>query len=237
MAALLLSCPRVASVPGFPLAPPPKTERPASPPKTERPASPSKTERTASPPKTERTASPPKTERPASPPKTERPTQQPKTERLEKQMEPSMVNLATNLHKGIHEPKETEGAEALSWAVDKKLIWERSHDEKTVIGLSPPKAQVVPSILYIMPTCPRVSRVPGLPTIDQTKAVDWPVDSKSLFKTSPTEVELLMVHLEDVDTVYHDSEKNKEIVALAPSCQREASIPGVPSAPRQEHTK
>lgn len=88
-----------------------------------------------------------------------------------------------------------------------------------------------------MPTCPRVSRVPGLPNTDQMKAIDLSVDIKSLFKRSPTDVELLMVRLEDVDTVYHDSEKNKEIVSLAPPCPRADSIPGFPSALGQAPTK
>ncbi|XP_042184403.1 uncharacterized protein LOC112260080 isoform X2 [Oncorhynchus tshawytscha] len=295
MAAMLPSCPRVASVPGFPSAPPPKTERPApphkterpaSPPKTERPASPPKTERPASPPKTERPALPPKTGRPAPPPKTERPTSPPKTERpvpLPKtQMEPSLVNLvptctSVSSAPGLasRKPKETEGAEAVGWSVDKKLKWERPHDEKTVIELSSsialdqvygdkemlkrmvvlvpfcpsestipgfqsvprPKAQVVPSMVNIMPTCPRVSRVPGLPTIDPAKTVDWPVDTKALFNKLPKEVELLMVRLEDVGTVYNDSEKVKKMVDLKPSCPKTASIPGFPSETMQEPTK
>uniref|UniRef100_A0A8C7LXF3 EH domain-binding protein 1-like protein 1 n=1 Tax=Oncorhynchus mykiss TaxID=8022 RepID=A0A8C7LXF3_ONCMY len=99
----------LASVPGFPSAPPPKTERPAPPPKTERPASPPKTERPAPPPKTERPASPPKTERPVPPPKT--------------QMEPSLVNLVQSCTSvssapglASRKPKETEGAEAVGWS-------------------------------------------------------------------------------------------------------------------------
>ncbi|KAM9400897.1 uncharacterized protein ACWYII_030692 isoform 2-T2 [Salvelinus alpinus] len=304
MAAMLPSCPRVASVPGFPSAPPPKTERPAPPSKTERPASPPKTERPAPPPKTERPASPPKTEGPAPPPKTERPASPPKIERpasppkIERpasppkterpaappktQMEPSMVNLvptctSVSSAPGLDswKPKETEGAEDVGWSVDKKLKWERPHDEKTVIELSSsialdqvygdkemfkrmvvlvpfcpsestipgfqsvprPKAQVVPSMVNIMPTCPRVSRVPGLPTIDPTKTVDWPVDTKALFNKLPKEVELLMVRLEDVDTVYNDSEKVKKMVDLKPSCPKTASIPGFPSETMQEPTK
>uniref|UniRef100_A0A4W5JUZ2 EH domain binding protein 1 like 1 n=1 Tax=Hucho hucho TaxID=62062 RepID=A0A4W5JUZ2_9TELE len=162
MAALLLSYPRVASVPGFPSAPQPKTARPAQQPKTARPAQQPKTARPAQQPKTARpaqqpkTAKPaqqpktarpaqqPKTARPAQQPKTERPAQQPKTERLEKQMEPSMGNLALTCTRvssapglASRKPMKTEGAEAVSWAVDKKVLWERSHDEKTVIGLSP----------------------------------------------------------------------------------------------------
>ncbi|XP_071020650.1 uncharacterized protein [Oncorhynchus clarkii lewisi] len=268
MAAMLPSCPRVASVPGFPSAPPPKTERPAPPPKTERPAPPPKTERPAPPPKTERPASPPKTERPVPPPKT--------------QMEPSLVNLvptctSVSSAPGLasRKPKETEGAEAVGWSVNKKLKWERPHDEKTVIELSSsialdqvygdkemlkrmvvlvpfcpsestipgfqsvprPKAQVVPSMVNIMPTCPRVSRVPGLPTIDPAKTVDWPVDTKALFNKLPKEVELLMVCLEDVGTVYNDSEKVKKMVDLKPSCPKTASIPGFPSETMQEPTK
>uniref|UniRef100_A0A8C7JG22 EH domain binding protein 1 like 1 n=1 Tax=Oncorhynchus kisutch TaxID=8019 RepID=A0A8C7JG22_ONCKI len=147
MASMLPSCPRVASVPGFPSAPPPKTERPAPPPKTERPAPPPKTERPAPPPKTERPASPPKTERPASPPKTERPALPPKMGRPapppKTQTEPSLVNLvptctSVSSASGLasRKPKETEGAEAVGWRVDKKLKWERPHDEKTVIELS-----------------------------------------------------------------------------------------------------
>ncbi|XP_064881606.1 uncharacterized protein LOC115138185 isoform X1 [Oncorhynchus nerka] len=298
MASMLPSCPRVASVPGFPSAPPPKTERPASPPKTERPASPPKTERPASPPKTERPASPPKTERPASPPKTERPASPPKTERPalppktgrpapppKTQTEPSLVNLvptctSVSSAPGLasrkpKETEETEGAEAVGWRVDKKLKWERPHDEKTVIELSSsialdqvygdkemlkrmvvlvpfcpsqsnipgfqsvprPKAQVVPSMVNIMPTCPRVSRVPGLPTIDPAKTVDWPVDTKALFNKLPKEVELLMVRLEDVGTVYNDCEKVKKMVDLKPSCPKTASIPGFPSETMQEPTK
>ncbi|XP_036843635.1 uncharacterized protein LOC110531861 isoform X2 [Oncorhynchus mykiss] len=268
MAAMLPSCPRVASVPGFPSAPPPKTERPAPPPKTERPASPPKTERPAPPPKTERPASPPKTERPVPPPKT--------------QMEPSLVNLVQSCTSvssapglASRKPKETEGAEAVGWSVDKKLKWERPHDEKTVIELSSsialdqvygdkemlkrmvvlvpfcpsestipgfqsvprPKAQVVPSMVNIMPTCPSVSRVPGLPTIDPAKTVDWPVDTKALFNKLPKVVELLMVRLEDVGTVYNDSEKVKKMVDLKPSCPKTASIPGFPSETMQEPTK
>ncbi|XP_052353088.1 uncharacterized protein LOC118369143 isoform X25 [Oncorhynchus keta] len=250
MASMLPSCPRVASVPGFPSAPPPKTERPAPPPKTERPAP------------------PPKTERPAPPPKT--------------QTEPSLVNLVPTCTSvssapclASRKPKETEGAEAVGWREDKKLKWERPHDEKTVIELSSsialdqvygdkemlkrmvvlvpfcpsqstipgfqsvprPKAQVVPSMVNIMPSCPRVSRVPGLPTIDPAKTADWPVDTKALFNKLPKEVELLMVRLEDVGTVYNDSEKVKKMVDLKPSCPKTASIPGFPSETMQEPTK
>uniref|UniRef100_A0A8C8FLB7 EH domain-binding protein 1-like protein 1 n=1 Tax=Oncorhynchus tshawytscha TaxID=74940 RepID=A0A8C8FLB7_ONCTS len=161
-------------------SPPHKTERPASPPKTERPASPPKTERPASPPKTERPALPPKTGRPAPPPKTERPTSPPKTERpvpLPKtQMEPSLVNLvptctSVSSAPGLasRKPKETEGAEAVGWSVDKKLKWERPHDEKTVIELS---SSIALDQVYGDKEMLKRMVVPGLVTSSQS-LLEW----------------------------------------------------------------
>ncbi|XP_029609407.1 uncharacterized protein LOC115194132 isoform X7 [Salmo trutta] len=306
MAPMLPSCPKVASVPGFPSAPPPKTEgpapppkterpapppkterpapppkterpapppkterpapppkterpapppkteRPAPPPKTERPASPPKTERPVSPPKTERPASPPKTERPAPPPKTERPASPPKTERPvpppKTQMEPSMVNLvptytSVSSAPGLvsRKPKETEGAEAVGWSVDKKLKWERPHDEKTVIELSSSIAldqvygdkEMLKRMVVLVPFCPSESTIPGFQSVPRPKAQVVPSTVNKL----PKEVELLIVRLEDVGTVYNDSEKVKKMVDLKPSCPKTASIPGFPSETMQEPTK
>ncbi|CAB1345090.1 unnamed protein product, partial [Coregonus sp. 'balchen'] len=232
MAALLPSCPRVASVPGFPSAPPPKTERPAPPPKTQ--MEPSMVN--------------------LAPTCTSISSASGLASRKPKETEGAeAVGLTVDKQLKWERPHDEKTVIGLSSSValdqvygDKEMLKRKvvlvpsCPSESTIPGFQSvprPKAQVVPNMINIMPSCPRVSRVPGLPTIDPTKAVHWPVDAKALFKKLPKEVELLMVHLEDVDTVYNDSEKVKTMVALKPSCPKTASIPGFPSEPMQEPTK
>ncbi|KAL0970429.1 hypothetical protein UPYG_G00241830 [Umbra pygmaea] len=93
------------------------------------------------------------------------------------------------------------------------------------------------NMVNILPSYPSLVRVYGLPSkqpststaIIQAKAADWPVDQICLLK----EANLLIAHLEDVNTVYHDTDIFKNMVAMLPSCPKAASISGFPSAPMQ----
>ncbi|CAB1345091.1 unnamed protein product [Coregonus sp. 'balchen'] len=150
------------------------------------------------------------------------------------------------------------------WLVDRVPLWEKplrergepildispAHDKDkdlkhmvAMVPSCPRKASVpgfpsaprqrsveTPSMVNLVPTCPKVSTVSGLPALDQNQAPDWPVDKDSL-NMSPRERSGL---LDNFGTVYNDSEMVSTMVALTPSCPRAASIPGFPSAPRQE---
>lgn len=89
----------------------------------------------------------------------------------------------------------------------------------------------IPSMVDILPSCPRLSKVPGLPCINQAQAVDWPVNKKPLFKKFLVE-KTGMFHFEG--TGYHLCETVTNMSNMLPSCPRMATIPGFPSALRQE---
>uniref|UniRef100_A0AAY5L7J8 EH domain binding protein 1-like 1a n=1 Tax=Esox lucius TaxID=8010 RepID=A0AAY5L7J8_ESOLU len=234
MVALLPSCPRVASIPGFPSVIRPKTLRPVLQPNTER------------------GAPEPKTTKPALNTKTKRCAPQPKTEIPEKQIEPNMVpncSMASSAPGFAFKTlKETEGAEAVSWDVDKKLVRERPTHRKTVMELSSLVAldmeygALVPShpsdnseselsMVNFLFTCSLKSSVSGLPSKQPIKSdnVDWDANKSPLLKRELKKRKLSVGQ----GMQQTDKKCTINIVDILPSCPNKARIPGFPSAPQQ----
>ncbi|KAG7465266.1 hypothetical protein MATL_G00174570 [Megalops atlanticus] len=95
--------------------------------------------------------------------------------------------------------------------------------------------EVKQTMASLLSSCPRVSRIAGIPSIQQMKseeikAEEWklynnPIAEKSS-KKLPTHI--LLSGLERSDKY---DEILKSMMALAPSCPRESSVPGFPSRP------
>lgn len=82
----------------------------------------------------------------------------------------------------------------------------------------------VPSMVYLSTSCPRVSQIPGLLS-SHIKCQDWVISNEPLW-TRTHEDKILLT-----DNNEKDLETMKAMVFLVPSCPKEAQIPGFPSVP------
>ncbi|XP_058637544.1 uncharacterized protein ehbp1l1a isoform X5 [Onychostoma macrolepis] len=88
----------------------------------------------------------------------------------------------------------------------------------------------VPSMIYLLPACPRTAFAPGMPSItfQDTK---WPWDEsvkilkEYIQKEKPTKL------IQDMDCSLYDKSTVENMVSLQLTCPRIASIPGLPSLP------
>lgn len=83
----------------------------------------------------------------------------------------------------------------------------------------------VPSMVYLSTSCPRVSQIPGLLSSHDIKCQDWAITNEPLWTRTPKDMVLLTDNNEkDLDTM-------KAMFVLVPSCPKEAQVPGFPSVP------
>ncbi|KAG7330064.1 hypothetical protein KOW79_006286 [Hemibagrus wyckioides] len=98
--------------------------------------------------------------------------------------------------------------------------------------------QWVPNMADLFPSCPRICRVPGFPStamtiMYETEGMDWPRDAKTLWRKGPKTV----APLQYMPISQYDTEMIGNMVSLAYTCPREASIIGFPSAIRGKKLK
>ncbi|XP_036403532.1 uncharacterized protein LOC118790651 isoform X3 [Megalops cyprinoides] len=227
MVALVPTCPRVTSIPGFPSAP------------------------------------------------------QPKKADVQVQKPQSMVNILPSCPRVSSVPGfastqmlSTGEPEVKEWQPDKNPLWKRSDKKrhmlspltperspkdleirKTMSALVPTcprvarvpgfpsaplptaghtQAQKVLDMVSILPTCPRVASTPGfpstqIPNIEDTHVKEWRVDRRPLWMKADRKRHLLSCT--GLERSYKNEEVMKSMTALLPSCPRAARIPGFPSAP------
>ncbi|TTI61485.1 EH domain-binding protein 1-like protein 1 [Bagarius yarrelli] len=104
----------------------------------------------------------------------------------------------------------------------------------TVIAGFPfaPKPKVSFNMVNLQPCIPKTSKIDGLQSGKRTHTYVWLMEKKSLWKKSLNATSDIHDHLYFVfscDQLEHYNRKN--MIALAPTCPREAQAPGFPSVP------
>nr|XP_046176341.1 uncharacterized protein LOC124008818 isoform X4 [Oncorhynchus gorbuscha] len=97
-----------------------------------------------------------------------------------------------------------------------------------------PKAEVDLSMLSLVPACPKVSSLPGFASTEGAATLEWLVDPKHMFEHLEKKKKKEEETRFPKDTSKEDSEKRKAMVALMPCCPKPSLIPGFPSAPHPE---
>lgn len=91
----------------------------------------------------------------------------------------------------------------------------------------------IPNMADLLPACPIIPRVSGIPGLTVKEKVDWPEDDLILWKkqmgTKPDE-HILFAHLKA--TSQYDTEKVKDMISLASSCPSKTQLQGFASAMR-----
>ncbi|XP_037615260.1 uncharacterized protein ehbp1l1a isoform X4 [Sebastes umbrosus] len=88
-----------------------------------------------------------------------------------------------------------------------------------------------PTMVNLLPSCTKESRVPGMPLRDTTKQSQWLMESKPLLL--PREKSAVTLHLQDVNVFYSECDMITNMVSILPSCPQTACLPGFPSVPCQ----
>ncbi|XP_064787938.1 uncharacterized protein LOC135510718 isoform X2 [Oncorhynchus masou masou] len=94
-----------------------------------------------------------------------------------------------------------------------------------------PKAEVDLSMLSLVPACPKVSSLPGFASTEGAATLEWLVDPKHMFEHLEKKKKKEEETVFPKDRSKEDSEKMKAMVALMPCCPKPSLIPGFPSAP------
>ncbi|XP_030285663.1 uncharacterized protein ehbp1l1a isoform X9 [Sparus aurata] len=141
-----------------------------------------------------------------------------------------------------------------SWVSEQESLLEKQVKTKLVMIVSPQEKDEITPVGVLVPTCPKTSCILGIPLFPQPVIPHHGSDMMSLLKTcsrmSCVEgIPSLMEHLSKkwasdckplevathkIDTVIIDDRSHnddmKSMSALAPTCPKEACIPGLPSA-------
>ncbi|XP_041723809.1 uncharacterized protein LOC121554340 isoform X7 [Coregonus clupeaformis] len=97
-----------------------------------------------------------------------------------------------------------------------------------------PKAEVDLSMLSLVPACPKVSSLPGFASTEGATTLEWLVDPKPMFEHLQKKKKKEEENVFPKDRSKEDSEKMKAMVALMPCFPKASLIPGFPSAPHPE---
>ncbi|XP_036843641.1 uncharacterized protein LOC110531861 isoform X8 [Oncorhynchus mykiss] len=97
-----------------------------------------------------------------------------------------------------------------------------------------PKAEVDLSMLSLVPTCPKVSSLPGFASTEGAATLEWLVDPKHMFEHLEKKKKKEEETVFPKDRSKEDSEKMTAMVPLMPCCPKPCLIPGFPSAPHPE---
>ncbi|XP_017575459.1 uncharacterized protein ehbp1l1a isoform X6 [Pygocentrus nattereri] len=84
-----------------------------------------------------------------------------------------------------------------------------------------------PKMQNMTPSCPKISNIAGYPSKDKTVHLNWLVDRKQLWCSTPKH-KLVLIK----DTIYESKDSLKIMFALVPTCPPLATISGFPSAPK-----
>ncbi|XP_059933088.1 uncharacterized protein LOC132475793 isoform X1 [Gadus macrocephalus] len=84
----------------------------------------------------------------------------------------------------------------------------------------------VPNMVCLSTYCPRVSQIPGFLSSQYTQCQEWVISNEPLWARTPRDKELLLT-----DRNEKDWDTLKAMVFLVPSCPKEAQNPGFPSVP------
>ncbi|XP_048092126.1 uncharacterized protein LOC125289380 isoform X6 [Alosa alosa] len=116
--------------------------------------------------------------------------------------------------------------------------YERKREGDSVFGLEVVKAAKGPNTMVaLLPSCPRVSSSPGLPSTmshstDEAQ-LEWTFDRKVLLeKPSKSISKVAILQASAPESLSKDEEEyadTKGVTYLSPSCPRESRIPGLPS--------
>ncbi|XP_052418064.1 uncharacterized protein ehbp1l1a isoform X3 [Carassius gibelio] len=104
--------------------------------------------------------------------------------------------------------------------------WVKQEGEEPNFDSSP----YVPSMIYLLPACPRTAFTPGMPSItfQDTK---WPWDESVKILKEKIQKEKSAKHIQDMDCSLYDQSTVENMISLHLTCPRAASIPGFPSLP------
>ncbi|XP_016305614.1 uncharacterized protein LOC107660727 isoform X2 [Sinocyclocheilus anshuiensis] len=107
-----------------------------------------------------------------------------------------------------------------------RLPWMKQEREEPNFDSSPS----VPSMIYLLPACPRTAFAPGMPSItfQDTK---WPWDESVKILKEYIQKEKSAKIIQDMDCSLYDQSTVENMVSLQLTCPRAASIPGFPSLP------
>ncbi|KAM8747164.1 uncharacterized protein ehbp1l1a isoform 4-T4 [Acanthopagrus schlegelii] len=141
-----------------------------------------------------------------------------------------------------------------SWVAEQESLLEKQMKTKLVMTVSPQEKDEITPVGVLIPTCPKTSCILGIPLIPQPMIPHHGSDMMSLLRTcSRTScvegIPSLMEHLSKkwasdckplevaphkidkviINDIFHNDDM-KSMAALAPTCPKEACIPGLPSA-------
>ncbi|XP_026122383.1 uncharacterized protein LOC113105511 isoform X7 [Carassius auratus] len=104
--------------------------------------------------------------------------------------------------------------------------WVKQEGEEPNFDSSP----YVPSMICLLPACPRTAFTPGMPSItfQDTK---WPWDESVKILKEKNLKEKSAKHIQDMDCSLYDQSTVENMISLHLTCPRAASIPGFPSLP------
>ncbi|XP_067117630.1 uncharacterized protein ehbp1l1a isoform X3 [Osmerus mordax] len=103
-------------------------------------------------------------------------------------------------------------------------------------SLSQLNVKKLTSMVDIVPTCPMLSSVLGLPSTNtltvESRVKGWPLGNKPLLE-KPLKESAVTIHTPPIIYIIRsDKNLSKRMMALEPTCPRKARIPGFPSAPK-----
>lgn len=91
-----------------------------------------------------------------------------------------------------------------------------------------------PNMAHLLPICPRISRIPGLASVELVTGCEksfW--DISPLWKNPVQIKETFILPMSwTQEQAVNDSNMIKAMVAMLPTCSKKASLPGFPSAPQ-----
>lgn len=104
--------------------------------------------------------------------------------------------------------------------------FKKAHGEEPNVDSSPS----VPSMIYLLPACPRTSFAPGMPSIT-FKDTKWPWDESVKILKEYIQKEKSAKIIQDMDCSLYDQSTVENMLSLQLTCPRATSIPGLPSLP------
>uniref|UniRef100_A0A3P8Y865 EH domain binding protein 1-like 1a n=1 Tax=Esox lucius TaxID=8010 RepID=A0A3P8Y865_ESOLU len=89
---------------------------------------------------------------------------------------------------------------------------------------------VNPSMLSLVPACPKVTGLPGVVPTEGTSTLEWLVDPKPMFEHLQKKKKAEEENVFPKNKSLEDKEKCKAMVAVVPCCANASMTPGIPSA-------
>ncbi|XP_046904825.1 uncharacterized protein ehbp1l1a isoform X4 [Hypomesus transpacificus] len=175
---------------------------------------------------------------------------------------PSMINLSLSLPKCSTIPgcPSSDQTKKKEWLTETEPLWKKEPKNRTLmIEKSGKEANMTTSMLALVPSCPKLSCVPGFPSVPNPKVVYYGPNIVNLLPLCPQvsnipgfaslkydkQAEWVTEHGSLIERpqkerkfVIYEAElgidTSKNMFALVPSCPHAAKIPGFPSAPQHK---